>query len=256
MKYLLSPSGIRVLTSLCFTNTLYAFDFDGTLAPIVEKPEDAVPARATEALLKELSELSPVAVISGRSIADLKSRLRFTPSFLIGNHGVEGLPRTNQALGHAEQICQIWRKQVERNWPKNQFDSGVSIEDKVYSLALHYRRSRNKKEDRVALFHLVEKLDPPPRLILGKSVINLLPPGAPHKGMALLEILMQLELKSAFYIGDDDTDEDVFSLPDSRIFSARVGQRKTSQAQYYLKRQTEINSLLKLIIQQLRKSSR
>ncbi len=127
-------------------------------------------------------------------------------------------------------------------------DSGIFVEDKTFSLALHYRKSRNKKRARLELFSLIEKLHPSPRVILGKCVMNLLPAGGPHKGVALLEAMIKLNLRCAFYIGDDDTDEDVFSLPDNRIVSARVGLRGSSQAQFFLKRQSEMNKLLKSLI--------
>lgn len=88
-------------------------------------------------------------------------------------------------------------------------------------------------------------------MILGKSVINLVPPGAPHKGVALLEAMMTLNLKCALYIGDDDTDEDVFSLPDTNIISIRVGEKRASHAQFFIKRQTEVNNILKKLIKQV-----
>jgi len=229
---------------------LYAFDFDGTLAPIVNIPEKAKASIIIDGLLRELSAHESVAVISGRSIADLKKRMDFVPDHLIGNHGLEGLSLRAESANQAQSICNIWKKQLGKAWNLN---SGVFLEDKTYSLAIHYRNSRNKKSDRLALFKKIEKLDPSPRVVLGKCVFNLIPPGAPHKGVALLELMMRLDLKCALYIGDDDTDEDVFSLPDARIISVRVGQKSSSQAQYFIKRQNEVSRMLRNILKLVKK---
>lgn len=248
MKPLFQESGLRVLESLSFTDTLYAFDFDGTLAPIVESPRAARAPSKIEGLLNRLSESVPVVVISGRSVLDLRTRIRTRTIRLIGNHGLEGLGARKPALDQAQRACQSWKKQLEKIWGDLKDDPGVFVEDKGFSLALHYRKSRNKKEARAALFACVSQLENPPRVILGKCVLNLVPAGGPHKGVALLEAMMKMGLKCAFYIGDDDTDEDVFALPDSRIITARVGAKKTSQAQYYVRRQAEVASLLQKLI--------
>lgn len=248
MKYLFSDTAKKVLESLAFTQTLYAFDFDGTLAPIVAQPEAAKANRETELLLKELSNYATVVIISGRSVSDLKEKIAFPARYLIGNHGLESLNVKKKSIDKAKTICQKWSKCLQTSWTEFEKDAGVQIENKTYSLALHYRNSRNKTKARAILFSLIEKLDPPPRVILGKCVMNLVPAGGPHKGIALLEAMMLLNFKCAFYIGDDDTDEDVFSLPDTRIITARVGLKNSSQAQFFLKRQSEMNRLLRNLI--------
>ncbi len=255
MKYLFSETGLKVLESLTFTNTLYAFDFDGTLAPIVGTPSEAIISKDIGKLLDELSSLAPVAVVSGRSILDLKSRLRFEPSYLIGNHGLEGLSSTKESSGRVSKICTSWKEQLEHKWGKLKSDPGVFVEDKIFSLAIHYRNSRKKTNARHELFSRIESLHPSPRIILGKSVINLVPTGAPHKGVALLELMMHCGLKTALYIGDDDTDEDVFGLPDNGIITIRVGHKKSSQAQFFVKRQGEVKSVIREILTRLQKGS-
>jgi len=125
---------------------------------------------------------------------------------------------------------------------------GVEIEDKTYSIALHYRKSQAKKKARMDILEVVSNLDPRPRIIMGKCVVNILPTGAPHKGVALVELMLQAGIKSAFYIGDDDTDEDVFSLPNARIMTVRVGKKSSSQAQFYIRNQSEVGRLLRTIL--------
>lgn len=252
MKYLFSEQGRKLLESLTFTKTLYAFDFDGTLAPIVKSPDDAKLGSTLRSLLKELSEFAAVAIISGRSIQDLKLRLGFEPPYLIGNHGLEGLSATKESAEAAQSLCQSWRTQLGQNWGELKADPGIFVEDKTYSLALHYRKSRNKRAARMTLFEKIEGLKPSPRIILGKSVMNLIPVGAPHKGVALLELMMKLELRAALYVGDDDTDEDVFSLPDEGIVTVRVAHKRTSNAKFFVKRQTEVRRILREILSRLK----
>lgn len=242
---LFSKSSLTVLESLSFTKTLYAFDFDGTLAKIVPVPSDAYMTKTTEKLLTDLSKLVPVAIISGRSVQDLKKRVGTHPQFLIGNHGLEGLGNNN-TLADAQKICASWTKSLK----KQNFESAIEIEDKTYSIALHYRRSRNKTLAKNKIQSAIEKLLPPPRLISGKFIFNLLPPGTQHKGAAMLDLMQKSEIKHAFYIGDDDTDEDVFSVPykSGQLMTVRVGIKKSSQAKYYINRQSDINRLLITLI--------
>lgn len=252
MKYLFSKTGMQLLESLTLTETLYAFDYDGTLAPIVSNPDNAKMSDKTRNLLETLTSKSPSAIISGRSIYDLKKRISKLPCSLVGNHGLEGLPSQKTSIQKIEKICTNWKKQIGLQWKKSNFESGTFLEDKTYSLALHYRLSRNKRTIKPKLFELVEKLNPAPRIVLGKSVINLIPSGAPHKGVALLELMVHLKIQCALYIGDDDTDEDVFSLPDERIISIRVGEKSSSRAQFYIKRQSELNKLLSILVNNIR----
>lgn len=244
MKWLFSKSSLKILESLSFTQTLYAFDFDGTLSKIVRHPHQAKMTKTTADLLLQLSRQVPVAIVSGRSLDDLKQRVEFQPKYLIGNHGIEGVNYRWNSLLEAKNQCELWKTKLEQF----SFDSGVQIENKMYSLSIHYRRSRHKKLSREQIKNAIANLNPMPQVIPGKCVFNLLPIGAPHKGASLLELIKQDEAKHAFYIGDDDTDEDVFGLHEVQMMTVRVGEKKTSHAQFYIRRQSEINRLLKLLI--------
>src|SRR5687768_14301840 len=90
MKYLFSQCGLKLLESFCYTHTLFAFDFDGTLSRIVSTPSEAKVSRETSLLLETLNQQVPVAIISGRRIQDMIPRLSFQPKYLVGNHGLEG----------------------------------------------------------------------------------------------------------------------------------------------------------------------
>ncbi|OFZ79967.1 MAG: trehalose-phosphatase [Bdellovibrionales bacterium RIFOXYD1_FULL_53_11] len=245
MKFLFSATGIRTLEAFCFSKCLFAFDYDGTLAKIVKAPNDALMTKTTENLLEELNSKAPVAIISGRSLNDLKKLFKHSIKTMIGNHGIEGLPNNRFSGDAALDAVLKWKKKLAKLLPDN---PGIQIEDKVFSLAVHYRCSREKKSAKSRILDCAGNLEPPPRVILGKCVINLIPAGAPHKGVALMELMLDRGLTCAVYVGDDDTDEDVFGLSELRIMTVRVGMKAASRARFYLKRQTDINRLIKLII--------
>ena len=101
-----------------------------------------------------------------------------------------------------------WRPLLEKQLSSLR---GVSIEDKVFSIAVHYRQSREKKKARAAIVEAAAALNNA-RVIGGTLVVNILPKGAPHKGMALERERERLGCDTAIYVGDDETDEDVFAL--------------------------------------------
>ena len=112
----------------------------------------------------------------------------------------------------------------------------MSIEDKTYSLSMHFRESSAPHHAKELVLRVTAQLTPLPRLVLGKAVVNVIPPGTPHKGTALLELMRQLKCEAALYVGDDDTDEDVFSLPDERSSPCGSGKRPPRRPGTILKR--------------------
>ena len=126
-------------------------------------------------------------------------------------------------------------------------EPGVEIEDKNYSLAIHFRRSRSKKRVRAVVAEVVRSLQKA-RLIRGIEVVNIVPSDAPHKGMALERERSRLSCDTAIYVGDDETDEDVFALDQpGRLLGIRVGRRPGSRAEFYSESQAGIDSLLRLL---------
>lgn len=250
MKYLLGGEGLKVLESFCFTNTLFAFDFDGTLAPIVAKPSRARVSQKNATLLSQLNDLVPLAIISGRSVRDLKKIVPIETPFLVGNHGLEGIRKQKRLLSAAQETSMKWKKAIQgaiRGVP------GIEIEDKSYSLAVHYRKARSKALARLRILDACADLEVPPRIIMGKCVVNLVPVGAPHKGFALLQLMLHTGVKSAVYVGDDDTDEDVFLLPNAHLLSVRVGKKVNTAARFFIKSQGEIGSVLSYMIRYAQK---
>jgi trehalose 6-phosphate phosphatase len=249
-------SMLKALDALPFSRTLFAFDFDGTLAPIVKQPASARMDKRTERLIARLNERVPVAVISGRSVSDLKSRLHFEPRYLVGNHGIESLSRTAGDCRRSAEICTTWREQLVTRIGGDASISWLQIEDKEYSLSLHYRKAKNKVRAKRLIPEIADGLRPRPRIIPGKAVFNLVPEGAPHKGTAMIELLRDSGLSAAIYLGDDDTDEDVFSLKDPRILGIRVGYKRASNAQFFLKSQSQVAGLIDRLLRQTGASSR
>ncbi len=222
---------------------LYAFDFDGTLARIVRERHAAAMTELVRTALEELSAKVMTAVVSGRSLDDLRLHVNGVVPHLIGNHGMEGSHTSPRVMHQAKECSRAWITQMERFHAELR-RLAVSIEDKNYSLSLHYRESNSPRRAKELVLSVAAQLTPLPKLVLGKAVVNVIPPGTPNKGTALLELMRQLKCEAALYVGDDDTDEDVFSLPDERIVTVRVGKKAASAARYYLKTQSEIVHLL------------
>lgn len=243
MKALLTRENRPLLDQLAWSNVLLAFDFDGTLAPIVANRHRASMRARTARLLATVCERYPSAVISGRARADVERRLDGAKvRYLVGNHGLE--PGTR--LGTFER--QMIRAQPLLETALEAVP-GIDIENKRYSLAVHYRRAREKPKAREAIRRAVAGLPIAMRVIPGKLVINVVPEAAPNKGDALVALRDRIEADVALYVGDDDTDEDVFRLDQpGRLFTIRVGRSRTSAARYYLRQQREIDALLEHLI--------
>ncbi len=243
MNHLLHPDNVAALTQYAASNVLLAFDFDGTLAPIVPEREEARMRPRTRALLERLCHLYPCVVISGRSRDDVERRIEGLPvRRIVGNHGLE----PGDHLSRFEREMAEIRPQLEASLGQL---AGVDIEDKRFSLAVHYRRSRRKADARRAIHDALARLALPVRAIPGKLVINVVPGIAPHKGDALTRLRAQVGADTAIYVGDDVTDEDVFLLDQpGRLLSVRIGSSRSSAAAYYLRDQREMDVLLARLV--------
>lgn len=245
MEHLFTRAGLGALREHCRPDALFALDYDGTLARIVPIPSQAEMAAPTARLLARLIERATVAVVSGRSAADVIRFLPAPPAFVVGNHGIEGTVVEGFSPDAATSICHAWKAALE---PCAHALAGVEIEDKTYSLAVHYRRALRKEQARSEILRWISHLNPIPRLTPGKEVLNLLPPNAPDKGDAVHSLIARTNVETAIYVGDDDTDEDVFNLEDPRILTIRVGRNDISRARYFIENQTDIDRLLEAML--------
>lgn len=237
-RNLLSPQNLEVLAQFASSDLLLAFDFDGTLAPIVDEPNAAKMRPRTRELLVRVARLYPCIVVSGRAAADVRERVRGAGMLeVIGNHGLEPWRRS-------EAFAKTVRSWVPVLYAKLGHLKGVVIEDKGFSVAVHYRKSRQKRAAKQAILDAAAELFPL-RLIGGHQVVNLLPEGAPHKGLALGAARDRLGCDTALYVGDDETDEDVFSRDEpGRLLTLRVGHKPGSRAAFFLESQASIDELL------------
>jgi len=245
-RYLFGVEGRRALISFVSRDTLFAFDLDGTLAPIVDDPDKATVPKEIIAGLEELKKWAYVVVITGRSCEDALARMGFVPHRIVGNHGVQGLPGWEVQEGEFSSMVRDWERQL-RSSPLITRNPGVLIENKKLSIAIHYRAVKNPIGTRLMLDHLIDRLIPLPRRIGGKYVENLLPEAAPDKGDAFLELMNLTGRSRGFFVGDDETDEDVFYVAGDEVFSVRVGHSFHSRARYYVKHQGEIAPMLGII---------
>lgn len=242
MRYALSHRSKELLRRLTAPKVLLAFDFDGTLAPIVADPDRARMRPRTRRLLLRLASRYPCIVLSGRSLEDLRGKLAGTGIVhAVGNHGAEPWGGARKAR---RQVAR-WKAALSRGLASI---PGVRIEDKKLSLTVHYRQCRRKAQARAQVLNAVRLL-PGARLIGGKQAVSIVPKDAPNKGTALQAELDRLAVDRALFVGDDETDEDVFSLRHGpRLFTIRVGRKHGSRARYFLRNQEDIDELLRLLL--------
>jgi trehalose 6-phosphate phosphatase len=229
-----------MLTRLSQERALCAFDFDGTLAPIVEHPDQAGMRGLTRQLLGRLAALYPCVILSGRARADLMGKLGgVSVARAIGNHGAEQEKANGKERRHVEK----WKAALDLEIGAL---PGLWVEDKGLSLAVHYRKSPRKAEARRRIFEAVRNLELV-RVFGGKQVVNLVAAGAPNKGEALAAERDRLGCTWTLFVGDDENDEEAFALEGNTI-PVRVGWKRRSKARYYLRTQAEIDQLLEFLV--------
>lgn len=236
---ILSLEGTTVLRHLARSRCLLAFDFDGTLAPIVVVREQAAMRERTRGLLARLSQLYPCAVISGRSLADVGGRLAGTGvRHIVGNHGLEPSPRQADFEHLSRRAAAGLREALAGN---GDFD----LEEKGGTVSIHYRRATDPSRAAREAERAVDALDLPLKTIPGKRVLNVVPRMAPHKGDALRRLKIVEGADSALFVGDDVTDEDAFGLAASgEAVAVRIGRSRPTIAKYCLADQDEVDLLL------------
>ncbi len=245
-----SPTGLSALQSFADPATLFTFDLDGTLTPIIEDPSGTRISVDVRERMVHLCGLADVAILTGRAREDAHSRLGFDPRFIVGNHGAEGIPGHEEREREYADLCRRWEDQLRALLPRSP-RSGIVIENKGASLSVHYRRAPRRSAARREILHAVQQITPHPRQVPGKCVENVLPPDALNKGEALLRIMVLAGAFRAVFVGDDDTDEDVFRMKNERILGIRVGDGLSSQAAFFLSDQKKIARLLDEILDAL-----
>lgn len=204
---------------------MLAFDFDGTLAPIVAHPRAARASLAVVRGLKSLLSTHEVAVLSGRSVDDLRTRLGFAPHHLIGNHGAED-PGCEQSRAHSAAFrarLEPVREAALGGWAGALSAIGVTMEDRGLSLSFHYRLSRDREAARVLIAEMLQAEGQGIRAFDGKLVIHVMAVEAPGKLEALRTLMARQGIERVLYAGDDPSDEAVFRQQGPGWFTLLVG---------------------------------
>ena len=232
------------------SSLVFYLDFDGTLAPIVAEPETARMAPETRTVLEELSNQEGilVCVVSGRSLANIKSRVGLSGLVYSGNHGLE-IESESLRFVHPEAGCgRAAMEDLNRRLAGLPLlIPGVQLEPKGLGATIHFRSADPAARDQIET--IIRSLVPVehPDLMVTEGLMNyeIRPRLDWNKGSAVRWIHERIKDRAAlaFVIGDDRTDEDAFpSLAEA--VTIHVGPGHSTIARYYLPDQGDVYSLL------------
>lgn len=232
------------------TGIFFMFDFDGTLSPIVKHPKDSILPLNIKKWLRQLLKKKNVkiAIITGRSLIDIKNRTKISGVFFAANHGLEISYNNNFLLclgkkfkKHILSLSQKLDKEL-RQIPN------VYIENKLLSASVHYRMVPKKYHK--ALERLVRSIAQPYlnkfnlQLSSGKKVFEIRPSNFWNKGMAVEWLLKKYgQGHIPVYVGDDITDEDAFKNLSKNGITVRIGNKSASHAKYFIKHISELQKI-------------
>jgi trehalose-phosphatase len=232
--------------------TLFLFlDFDGTLTPIAASPQLALCPPEVKVLLEKLRDSPHVllAIISGRSLEDIRDKVGIPGLIYVGNHGLD---IQNPAGVHKKKLSPSREKELKnilltlrqsfREVP------GILLEDKGPILAVHYRNVAQKYLGWIhrVMKETLGKWKGKWKIAHGKMVFEIRPGVDFHKGTAVRDLLKGSSSNVLpIYIGDDPTDEDAFREVKGKGITVLVGPGwLTSEAEYYLKNPAEVQEFL------------
>lgn len=225
---------------------LLFFDYDGVLAPIVARPEMAVPSEEVVALLGELS-IQPntaVVVVSGRDNTTLENWLGGLNIDMSAEHG--HFSRIDEVWREEAEIDLSWREDVESAMSELVVQyPGSHIETKPASLVWHYREVEAEVDEEAAKQKISLAASGRADVMSGKCVVDVRAPGA-DKGKAVRRWYDAGNWDFVLCIGDDVTDEAMYTALPKSAWTVKVGSGETN-AEYQLDTQTEVIDLLKQI---------
>ncbi len=236
---------------------MFFLDYDGTLTPIVDRPDMAKISDQMRETVKQLSQKYPVAIVSGRMREDVQDLVGVRGLFYAGSHGfdIKG-PDFEVVQPKAREVISLVKEVIQRLHSELDNIEGVIIEEKKFSVAVHYRLVESA-EDFTRIDKLVKTIIDAHRedlkLLSGKKVFELLPNMEWDKGKAINWIIknMQVDCKdtSVIYIGDDTTDEYAFSALRTRGTGILVSdQNNASLAHFKLDSPDQVKKLFEQII--------
>lgn len=240
----------RIQENLSGNQIIVFLDYDGTLTPIAETPDQAVLSEETRSLLKILKESVKLVIISGRGLEELKRMVALPDILYVGNHGAEICDR------NAVQITQLLASNRDlllaflgRLKGALSAIPGVLIEEKGITASVHFRKVA---EEDIGFFYELfwntsQGFQDEFRITKGKKVFDIRPLTAWNKGDAVGLILKtSIPERLTIYIGDDTTDEDAYRFLRGKGISISVGPNPVSD--FYLKSQQEVNFFLEHLI--------
>ncbi len=230
------------------------FDFDGTLAPIARHPAGARLRGETRRVLQQFRRHPriSVGVVSGRSLRDLRGKIGLRSIYYVGSHGLEWAePAGRRHL----KVSARWEAYFRRLGARLKSElgrlPGIYVERKTLSVAVHYRNAPPAAARRAqkAMERVAKESNHPLRLVHGKRIVEVLPPGRMDKGRAVTELVRRLQQATGqrplvIYIGDDQSDESVFPRLGRRDFGIHVGTGHHSRADYRLRSPAEVTRFL------------
>jgi len=231
----------------------FFLDYDGTLTPIVARPEQAVLSTAMRETLERLARHSTVAIVSGRGLADVRQRVGLDNLVYAGSHGfeIDGPDRArlqNEKGVEALPALEAAEKQLRERLAEI---DGAQVERKKFSIAVHYRNVAPAQTEAVArIVDDVRQGQEGLRQGQGKKVFELQPDVDWDKGHAVRWLMERLGLDSSrvrpIYIGDDVTDEDAFRALQGlgRGIKVHGGEAQTTYADYGLAAPDDVRRFL------------
>ncbi|HEY1277844.1 MAG TPA: trehalose-phosphatase [Thermoleophilaceae bacterium] len=234
-------------------------DYDGTLTPIVDRPEDAVISLGMRETVRALAARCSVCVVSGRDRPTVQELMGVDDLVVAGSHGFDIWSPVAGAVERAEgvEFEELLGRVTVRLHDEVGSVDGALVEPKRSSVALHYRLVAESDWSRIAAVVEAVLADHPDELKVtpGKKVYEIQPKLDWDKGKAVLYLLEALGLDGddvvPFYVGDDITDEDAFEALDSRGIGVLVGDAsdpelagRTTAADYVLASTDEVERFL------------
>ncbi len=227
-------------------------DYDGTLTPIVDRPDLAFCPSAVKRHLDKLRDLPGVsiAIISGRSLEDVREKVGVSGITYVGNHGLD---IENPAGRHKRLLTSARRtelKKMTRHWQDSLKEiPGILLEEKGSTLSVHYRHVPQKwfTKVRQVLEAELQQWGDRWEIAHGKMVLEIRPKMDFSKGEATRQILKSFPSRDLLpiYLGDDQTDEDAFRVVKGRGVSVYVGPGSVpSEADFFLQDPSEVQEFL------------
>ncbi len=234
-------------------------DYDGTLTPIRDRPEEAVISDRMREAVRRLAERVPVIVVSGRDRKVVQKLMGLDNLVVAGDHGFDIWSPTGRSIQHEVGASfEGLLREVEAKLRAELVDiPGALIEPKKSSVAVHFRQVQEEQRSRVKKYVDTILSEHPKELKVmpGKMVFEIQPKLDWDKGKAVLYLLKALNLDRddviPIYLGDDITDEDAFRTLAGRGTGILVGSAsdpetagRTTAADYVLNTIGEVELFL------------